>query len=523
VTDDSAAFIALDSAITAAASSGYGQIGVTIPPGNCLIRQDVQLLSRATSPTAGLTFRGSGRGISRITFNPRNSANTRYYLFHNNNAWMHIDFEDISFYGDTNNISGRAGYTQTSWMLSNSSGTAQNYTFERVNWKGFDRGIDLAGNNTNSEMAFYHCAQHGYLDHFLYVDPSVGMTGDQFVNYNFYDDEFEVNDGNFIDMAYGGSINIYGGSLIHINTPATGQAPTGVFFNLGQGASAHNLGAQRIYVNGTRIEHRAQGSMLIRSSWTFGSITFDSVDDSPLSYIPGSQRWLTASFDFGDNAGPTIVFRNSLLMGMHRYSAGQAAYKHPHVVTYDQSTLAGHTTPTDFLSLAPDTNGLSGGLPVVNFERCTFPNAPSTTPNLTYVPEYYTSNYGWNTARAGITSEKVISIKSEAGSLPYSPTLPRVSAQLPLNAIITKIVFYSPAGGVTDKYPAKYLVQTNEAVPTILAKIDTSPAPASAGFYQVVPLMFACGSDLTRTVSIVSTESGQQANTVGIILIYYIG
>ncbi len=526
VTDDSAAFIALDSAITAAVASGYGSVLVNIPPGNCMIKQDVQLLSRATSSSAGLVFRGSGRGVSRITFNPPNSATTRYYLFHNNSAWMHIDFENMSFYGDTANISGDTGYTETSWMLSNSTGTAQNYTFENVNWSGFDRGLDLTGNNTNSEMDFHHCGMHGYLDHFLYVDPSVGSAGDQFVNYNFYDTEFEVNDGNFIDMAYGGSVNVYGGSLIHINTPATGQAPSGVFFNLGQGATTHNLGSQRLYVNGTRIEHRAQGSMLINSAWTFGSITFDSIDESVESYISGSQSWKTASFNFQSNNGPSILFRSSLLMGQHEYVLSTNDYRYSHAVTYEHTSLANHVSPADFLIYtvaSGNTAGTTGGWPVFNFEKCQFPNVPTSTPNLTYVPEIYTSNYGFSGASAGVTSEKVLSIKSGQGILPYLPTLPSISAQLPLNAIITKIVFYSPAGAVTDGHPAQYQVQTNESTPTVLATLNTTPTAASAGFLEVVNLAYLCGSDQTRTISIVNTQANSQANGQGVVLIYYIG
>ena len=520
VTDDSAAFKAVFGKVESAVSGYHGTVGVYIPPGNCLIKTDVQLLGGLSNvQTAGLKIFGAGREVSRITFQPPNSGATRQYLFHNNNAWQFVTVEGITFIGDNAQISGQRGYTQTGFLLSNSTGEAQNWTFVRDAWKGFDRAIELTGKDTNSEFTWDHCGISGYVLHFLYVDPSVGDRGDQFLNYNFRDTQFEVNDGSLIDMAWGGSINIYGGSWIHINRD---QPPTLPFINLGQANGQHAFGTQRLYVNGVRVEHRAQcsGPCLLKSNWVSGSITFDTIDDSPLAFHSGSQNWKMVTVNPGNNAGPNIVFRNCQLMGRHEYVFSSNSFNRAHTVTYEDSTLVNHTSPADFIIRTGNTN--PGGEQLINFVRDYFPIAPAGSPQR-FQPQLYSSEYGFDHVAAALGIEHVMSFKDSAGKLPGNAS--SVTMELPLNALITKIVFYSPTGAVTDGNPAKYTVHTSQVTPRVLATLDTATTTgaASKGFYVTVDLMFKVASDSERMLVLQNNQPGQQPNSGGYVIIYYIG
>ena len=161
------------------------------------------------------------------------------------------------------------------WMHSYSTGQAQNYVFNRVNWQGsWLYGLNLTGTNNNSEMTFFHCEIHGNWTAFLYVGPTVGPVGDQFGDYNFFATQVEYTTGNFIDMAWGGDINVWGGSYIHLGNGSQTTSSPQCFFRLGTPGGYPAGGTPRLLVQGIRVEHRHNYSSLIQCDWPWGQVAF---------------------------------------------------------------------------------------------------------------------------------------------------------------------------------------------------------------------------------------------------------
>ena len=512
-TDDSAAFTKTFYAAGEAVMGGTERASVHIPAGNCVIRDDVQLLSEKGPPIMGLVVSGEGRAATTVTYLPPASKEARHFLFSNRNRWLFVDFQDLSFVGDTKDSQGE-GYTKTGWMLSDSTGQAQNYSFRNVSWTNFDIGLQLTGNNNNSEFNFFRTAMHGFVNHFIYVDASVGAGGDQFVNYSFFDTDFEVVDGSLIDMAYGGSINIWGGSFIH-----TGEVtPHFAFFSLGKGVNpgTHSYGAERLYVNGLRVEHRVRGSMLINSEWGGGVIEFHNVDDSTSAFLKNSDTWTTARFNAGNTGGPTVVFDSCVLMGRHEYVGSDDQYSNSQDVTYRDSSFVGHVSPADFIIRRYATN--PGGFPVIHFQQGRFSDSFGPAKPI----PSYNSDYGWDVSAQGFTTERVLSLRAVSGSLTGDALI--TFGKVPINALITRVVFIFPSGAVSDANPTRYILETDEEKPTVLAVFNAAGVSGTmdGSIHSSVDVFFKGTSDRARTVKLVSSAKGPHQDA-GVVLIFFIG
>ncbi|MDF2659927.1 MAG: twin-arginine translocation signal protein, partial [Paenibacillus sp.] len=128
-----------------------GNAVIELPPGTFVLNaDDPRLFSSTAIRTRGLVLKGAGRGVTKVLFKPTNNDG---YLFYNNDKWLHVHMEGITFIGD---------YAKnTNFMFSYSTGGAQNYTFHMCDFIDFNYGWKLQGNNTNSEFSFYHCGFYG--------------------------------------------------------------------------------------------------------------------------------------------------------------------------------------------------------------------------------------------------------------------------------------------------------------------------------------------------------------------------
>ena len=477
-----------------------GKVNIIIPAGNYYIA-DTDVLSNFTKRMSGLKISGAGREVTAIYFLPTKS---NQYLFNNNDKILNIHFEDIIFFGNTS--------LNTNFMLSTSHGGAQNYTFNRCSFVNFDKVIDLQGTNNNSEFTFNHCGFYGTIkDGVLFVgEIGTSRASDQFLNYNFFACQFEVQSGNFINMKYGGNINVYGGSFIHIDSDGD-NAQGGTFFNLR--TNSHSYGVCRLFVVGTRFEFRNRNSKLINCEWNTGNIEFLNCDMDSYSQIASSVNWEVAKF-WGYDSFPVIKFDNCSLLGKHHYQYNPQGAKYFNSIVYESCmhSLLANIEDLFIYSTEPNNNFYNyGARPAIKIRD--FKVHPSKI-------AVFDTNLNGTTHGRAILEKTILSIKSNEGSLPYGGRMEMV--KLPPGAIITKVMLYCPKNAVTSGNIAKFTLATNEKSPMVLA--DTSPLNSryANGFNVQNDVWFVCDTEEKRTLILKDNGNVDQTTVKGLCLIEYI-
>jgi hypothetical protein len=487
-------------------SNLHGTKIIDIPAGVFKIVSPGALLKDlGTSIATGLTIRGRGRSVTGILFAP---TTANQYLM-DNVDWMSITFEDISF------ISAGPNASTASFMKSTSDGGPQNYVFNRCNWEGtWKYGLHLLGTNVNSELSWYHCGIYGnWTGAYLFDDAATGS--DQFLNYNFFSTQVETNTGNFIDMAKGGNINIWGGSWIHIGdgTQTTSAAQT--FLKLRGGD--HFSGVQRVMVQGTRVEHRHQNSTIIDCEWKRGSVTFIGLDTEcydPLLTTPSAV--VAAKFFTQGDVGPVVSWTGCQLMGKHQYSYDNAnGWQYTKQVTYRSCEITTMTRADDFIIINSIGAGTqTGGKPVISFYDCR-----SAQPGNAGYLEHFDANVGWQTAVNGQPQRKSINMRFPDGTFPLVGD-PTWNVKLPINAVITKVRIAKTAGGSSTITNATYTLRdANSAVVATMtsggAAWNTTWTTSSAD------LWFNCNSDNARSLTVTATNIAERTSLLFFVIDYY--
>lgn len=473
-----------------------GRKVIRIGPGTYKITSPGALMSDlGIERTTGLTIRGAGRDMTNIVFSP---GTANQYLMDNNDDWLHVTFEDMTFHSTV---------STASFMKSTSSGGAQNYVFNRVNWSGtWKYGIELLGTNNNSEYSFFHCGIYADWTAFLFVAAS--GTSDQFLNYNFFACNVEYLAGNFIDMAMGGNINVWGGSLIHGGGGGSNQT----FFKLRGGD--HASGVQRLFVCGARIEHRHTNSVLIDSEWKRGNITFLSVDTEPNASVTGNDTAVKAIFSGSNSTLPSIEWIGCSLIGKHSYQFEVNSWDDARRINYRDCEIYHHTSAHDFITIVNNGGtGNVGGTPPIRFEGCR--GLGSATDTALYPFDCTVS--GLLTRNVALREHRV-SIKKPNGGMPIVAD-PTEDCWLPLNAIVTNVRFYKPAGGASGSTTWTYTVKTSEGSPTTLATANPGTA-WSSGYNVNTDTWFVCDSDAKRHLTLNATVITESASNQLCIVTY---
>ncbi|RTE08113.1 hypothetical protein [Paenibacillus whitsoniae] len=527
--DASDAFIAALRFAESMVKNHRGKVKLLIPSGTYSISKSEALLGGTyTNSAVGYVIQGAGKGVTQIAYT--NQAASNNYLLYNNDAWQHIHIQDIEFTGSSPNAI---------FMYSYAANSAQNYTFERCMWNGTWKNVfQLEGGNLNSEMTWFHCNFNGSMENAIYVPYSTNKSvepntmairsggSDQFLNYNLFACQFEVTKGNYLNFQYGGNINVWGGSLIHIGT-GTGAngvptGPGGTFFKLGktnylQNGSYNNPdpghagGAVRFLCIGPRIEHRVQTSKLIECNWYDGSITFLSVDNASMDFSVPS--YVNALFDVS-NGTPTVKFDGCRLAGKHSFLVNYGSYNHNNdKIVYENTRFTQAAKADDFLAIVDNTNGYSlGGRPPVTFRNCS--GSGSTSADA-----FFDSDQNYLLANRSQLTTKMVSIRNVTGKLPAAGQVE--AFDLPLNALILNVIFFSPAGAVTSKNAATYTIQTTDKTPVVVATYTS--ANMSLGYRQTVSPLFYCDTEERRNLQLVPGSTVNVENPKGVILIEYIG
>lgn len=471
------------------------------PAGKYLITKSIALMSpytRKDDPLMGLVIEGDGRFMTSIRFNPSTSGQ---YLMSNNNSFLHMTFRDLSFVAST---------TNASWMRSFSNGFGQNYSFERVAWGGtWSYGLVLEGNNTNSEMSWHHCNFNGNYTAWLYVPQSVGMVGDQFVNYNFYTCNFEVSQGSFLDMAYGGSIGIWGGSFMMVSATSLSQM-------IRLRNQSHNGGACRFIMAGTRVELATDDAMLIECDWGFGAVTFINVDTSTQQFQDPPLNNVNAKFNFGNDSGPAVSWINCTLQGKHEYTYGQNHFTRSSRIVYDNCEFWHYSSPEDAITFTNTSGIFFGGAPIAQVR------------NSRGIPGDGQANYVWDTTLNwnanvhGVATQRVIKL-----SAPWNSGLPNknwpLTAVLPLNAIVTQIRIFLPAGSESPAAGWSYTIKNSEGSPVTLATATPTGDDAANGIdFTSADLFYICSTDQRRTLVLQASAAIDGVDPGGYCMIFFV-
>lgn len=468
------------------------------PPGTYKIVKPKVLMPdtySGTPPTQGYVIQGNGPYMTTILFAPTAPGS---YLMYNNNEFLIMTIRDIAFVSGTANAN---------FMFSYSTAYAQRYRFDNVFWGGdWTYGMRLEGTNTNSEMTWVGCSIAGRWTTFLYVPQSVGVQGDQFVNYNFLSCNFEVSRGNFLDMAYGGSVNVIGGSYMIYGT----GGPGGTLFTLRN--AIHNNGSQRFLAQGLRVELMDDYGKLIDCSWGAGVVTMISIDTS-VQQFNGNTKGVNAVFDFDNDSGPSVTWIGCTLQGKHEYRYGSGAYVRGTRATYQNCEFWHYNDASGFIVTTNKSGTNSGGAPLIKFDMC------RGTPGTTQSTYAFDTTLNWNQNRTGLAQKRVLHLGT-----PFNGGLPNanspVDVWLPLNAIVTSVRLYMAPGATGSTAGGwQFTVRTSESSATTLASATPVGNNPTNGFNVETPNFFVCNSDAKR--HLVLNAAGASGNPVGTCVIEY--
>ncbi|MCD9023652.1 glycoside hydrolase family 55 protein [Cohnella silvisoli] len=471
-----------------------GRVKLYVPEGCYLLSKPEALMRHSYhSKTLGLVIQGAGRGLTQIYY--RNSKAGEYLLY-NKDTWLFISISDIEFISDDVN---------NNFMYSYSEGSAQNYTFERCMWSGsWNYVFHLEGTNTNSEMTWFHCNFSGVIRAGIYVPADGGS--DQFLNYNFYSCQFEVEEGNYLVFEKGGNINIWGGSIIHYD-----RDKGGTFFKLMNGG--HFGGVERFLCIGARFEHRNKNSKLIECEWNDGAVSFISCDMSSQAFQLAPA--IHATFRSINQKMPSITFQSCVLMGKHEFRYLSRSWESPHNIVYESCEFAHGLMADEFIVYTNDESSLpdyKGGRPQVIFRNCRSIHA-------THETGFYDSDLGFQSNNRAVLTKKLISIRNAFGALPHNGEAE--SFQLPLGAIILNVKFIGKPDAVTSEAAADYWIETSEQVPARIAAVYAEQA--SRGFQANIDPVFECNTDAKRKLRLCSGSKVDEPNGGAYCLIEYIG
>jgi hypothetical protein len=331
---------------------------------------------------------------------------------------------------------------------------------------------------------------------------------DQFLNFWWTKCKFWDANGPWINSSFGGQFMIDDCDISN-NQPS---ANTYIFNLLGQ---PNANGVQQFKVNGLRVEHTTDFSLLIKSNWNSGNISFVNLDQS--SQINSrSPSDVTCVFTFVNQPGPIVTFRDSQLSGIHSYVFFNNDFNFQSEALYEGVTLLQNNSAANFIS-ATNSNGNSGGFPRIRFRKSRNVNSAA----IAGFHEVIDTDLFWNLSCAGQTETQIISFVSANSDWPFNGG--NFQIRLPLNAMITRIRYWNPGGsGAGGAYA--YSIQTSDGA-TVFTTISGTNAstPIAASAMTTVTPNFVMTTDAARTIEVLDTAPRTGVFTGLYCLVDYIG
>lgn len=471
---------------------------ITLPPGRFVVTDASVFFSGTPGDsrrTRGITIQGAGRYATEIVYQPSTAA----ALFDNNDRVSRLTIRDLTFTG---------GNSNATFMASLSNGGPQDHVFERVNWRGtWADGFRLTGTDVNSEFTFLECTVLGTWSRFLHNNNEQGL------NYQFISTNLEPDSGDMLVFDAGGSINVFGGSLIGGKNNTSG---TGTFFKFTDTATSQ--GQPRLHIEGARVEYRTAAYKLIDCAWETGTVTLVGCSDVGAS----SMDTTAARMQFTSGGGmPVVLFDGCRLGGKHAYTQTSQNDNVTRSIIYRNCVIEHNSNMSDFIvsTLSGSAVGRTGANPPVLFEDCKSSAVGQTSGHI-----HGQTLFG-NVTRNAILRKRVVSMKSGFGDLPYPAGVASLALQLPLNAVITAVRLHVPAAASAN---------TNTGWGYTLATTDTTPVTvfsyggANTGTGQNVggstesSMFFVCNTAARRNLTLAGNANTGFGGPSSLLLVEYL-
>jgi hypothetical protein len=338
------------------------------------------------------------------------------------------------------------------------------------------------------------------------------VASDQFLNFWWKNCKFwDVTNGSWINSSFGGHFDIQSSDISNNHPSASNY----IFQLLG---ISHAQGVCDFNVDGLRVEHSTDFSLLLHSQWPQGNIGFNHLDQSPLVGSRSSTD-VVCKIEIVNVEGPNIDFRNSQLSGIHNYVNSSNNFNFQNQALYENCTLLQNPSAAHFISMTANVN--TGGFPNIRFSKCRNTSNASTVG----YHEIVDSDVNWYLGTGAVTNVKTVSILGANSDWPSGGG--NLEFRLPLNALITQVRFFKPANANSGAF--QYTLETTETTPTVLAGGAATPmagtnAGANIPMYTTTP-NFLLTSDVQRTIKLADTLAGGRSGifTGLFCLVDYIG
>ena len=281
---------------------------------------------------------------------------------------------------------------------------------------------------------------------------------------------------------------------------------------------SHAQGVCDFNVDGLRVEHATDFSLLLHSEWPQGNVGFNHLDQSPLVGSRSSTD-VVCKIEIVNAEGPNIDLRNSQLSGIHNYVNNSNNFNFQNQALYENCTLLQNPSAAHFISMTANVN--TGGFPNIRFNKCRNTSNASTVG----YHEIVDSDINWYLGTGAVTNVKTVSILGANSDWPSGGG--NLEFRLPLNALITQVRFFKPANANSGAF--QYTLETTETTPTVLAGGTATPmagtnAGANIPMYTTTP-NFLLTSDAQRTIKLADTLTGGRSGVfTGLFcLVDYIG
>lgn len=436
-------------------SDWQGRVEIELPAGDITITELYGLLGTEAMDTKinSLRIKGAGRTLTQVIFDPTDPA-AEALMF--NDFWLDIYMEGISF------ITLKTGAT---FMRSYTTHNAQNYTFVNCAWVGpWKYGIDLQGNNNNSEYLFLGCSTSKMADDgaFLYIGAT--NTSDQFLNYWFYGFKHWSTGCPLIDAALGGHFHLYG-----VDVSDWGNNLTSTQYVIALRGNVHAYGVQSMTASGLRVEAKNALCALLYSEWSDGNIEIQ-VDWQ--SQSPGYTYGDIIHLNVGNTAGAVVNIHDSALSGGVKVTYLINAWQFQQKIIFNNCTWTQRRSPSEVVTYDESGAGSNAIRPNVHFVNCRG-------------REYQNSGHAngasvWDAtighSRGSMVKplqKRAITIRGPRGNITETGT-PKVN--FPVGAWITGIRVISPATTVSDADGATWRIFTTETTPVQIASVTVATA-----------------------------------------------
>jgi len=350
---------------------------------------------------------------------------------------------------------------------------------------------------------------------------TVIIATDQFLNHSWHNCKFwDVTNGSWINSFFGGQFKLTG------ICDASNYHPSADNYLFNLMGTAHAGGVCNFLADGLRVEHTSDNALLLHSQWDKGTIAFNNLDTSSQVGV----RAITneyVKYEIINVQGASLSFRDSTLLGVHRFINNSSNFQFQNQIRYEMCTLLDNPSAGNFIQTT-NVSTNSGGYPKIRFDQC----RNTLNAGTAGYHEIVDSDVNWYLSCGGQPKVRRVSLVGTNSDWPGSGG--KTTFRLPIHAVIVELLFFKASGGAAGAF--QYTIQTQEATPTVLAGGAATPMAGSNSSLAITPyllnpsttpsLCFDVGtSDLARTIDIIDTLGGGRSGTMTAFrcLLSYIG